>query len=122
MDARLSRRPNTPPRPYLSDLAVRKDWRGRGVGTALVRECETKALEMGDWQLYLRVDRDNDAALAMYDKRDYERMDHPYFGVKDNTILLRGNLATATAATTVAGAGEDDGSDPSAYVVCRVLR
>eukprot|EP00568_Trieres_chinensis_P004927 CAMPEP_0183293428 /NCGR_PEP_ID=MMETSP0160_2-20130417/2116_1 /TAXON_ID=2839 ORGANISM="Odontella Sinensis, Strain Grunow 1884" /NCGR_SAMPLE_ID=MMETSP0160_2 /ASSEMBLY_ACC=CAM_ASM_000250 /LENGTH=288 /DNA_ID=CAMNT_0025454543 /DNA_START=101 /DNA_END=967 /DNA_ORIENTATION=- len=93
VDARPSNRRDAPPRPYLSDLAVRKEWRRKGIATHLVVRCEEKTKEMGYDHMYLRVEQSNDAALNMYEKMDYVKQDHPFFGVKDTTTLLRGELS-----------------------------
>lgn len=93
IDARPSARKDAPPRPYLSDLAVSSKWRRRGIASRLVERCEAKAREMGKSKMYMRVEGSNVAALRMYcDNMAYERRQHPVFGVKDTTILLRCDL------------------------------
>mmetsp|Transcript_24710 Transcript_24710/g.49149 ORF Transcript_24710/g.49149 Transcript_24710/m.49149 type:complete len:304 (+) Transcript_24710:90-1001(+) len=90
VDARPPRIKPAAPRPYLSDLAVRSDWKRRGVATALVRRCEECA---GVWDmknLYLRVESSNTRALDMYEGFGYVVEPHPEFGKgRDHTILLR---------------------------------
>ena len=93
IDARSSARKDAPPRPYLSDLAVSSKWRRKGIASRLVERCEAKAREMGKSKMYMRVEGSNVAALRMYcDNMAYERRQHPVFGVKDTTILLRCDL------------------------------
>jgi ribosomal protein S18 acetylase RimI-like enzyme len=49
-------------------MLVARDWRGRGVGTALV----AAAIERGLHKLSLRVFPHNDAAIALYRKPGFE--------------------------------------------------
>ncbi|CAM9188569.1 unnamed protein product [Phaeothamnion confervicola] len=55
-----------PPRPYLSDLAVSFKFRRRGVGTALVRACERACQAWGYQSVFLKVEAENRAGLALY--------------------------------------------------------
>ena len=80
---------NDAPRPYLSDLAVHKNFRRRGVAKALIRKCEEESKAWNKNELFLRVEQKNDGALKMYSDLGYVSLDHPYFGVKDTTILLK---------------------------------
>mmetsp|Transcript_23533 Transcript_23533/g.53705 ORF Transcript_23533/g.53705 Transcript_23533/m.53705 type:complete len:148 (+) Transcript_23533:797-1240(+) len=91
VDSRPPRVTPAAPRPYLSDLAVRVDWKRRGVATALIRKCEERSRDI--WHrgcLYLRVESANERALRMYEGFDYVVEPHPVFGKgSDTTILLR---------------------------------
>jgi RimJ/RimL family protein N-acetyltransferase len=49
-------------------MVVAADWRGRGVGTALLAECLRWAREKGVEKLALTVYPDNEPALALYRK------------------------------------------------------
>lgn len=49
-------------------MAVARDWRGRGVGSALMAECVRWGHEVGVEKLALSVYPDNDAARALYRK------------------------------------------------------
>lgn len=89
VDTRRGRKLSDAPRPYLSDLAVHKEHRRQGVAKLLIKFCEDESIRWGKRKLYLRVEEKNNGALAMYSDLGYERMDHPYFGVKDTTILLK---------------------------------
>jgi L-phenylalanine/L-methionine N-acetyltransferase len=53
-------------------MAVAPDWRGQGVGTALLQEAIRWAREMGVEKLALSVYPDNDAARALYRKFGFE--------------------------------------------------
>jgi len=93
IDARPSPKPNTPPRPYLSDLAVRPSHRRIGVARSLIIQCELQSRDYWDkTELFLRVEEKNDAALKMYGGLGYEKLSHAFFGVRDTTILLRRGL------------------------------
>ena len=53
-------------------MAVARDWRGRGVGSALMSECVRWGREMGVEKLALSVYPDNEAALALYHKFGFQ--------------------------------------------------
>lgn len=90
VDARPSKRPYDPPRPYLSDLAVDPRWRRKGVARHLIHKCEYVARdEMEKPHLYIRVEHNNTVAISMYTGLNYEALQHEYFGVKDTTMLLK---------------------------------
>jgi len=108
IDARPSARKDAPPRPYLSDLAVSSKWRRKGIASRLVERCEVKAHAMGKGKMYLRVEGNNDAALRMYcENMAYEKRQHPVFGVKDTTILLRCDLQERLEMTNKAATGSE---------------
>lgn len=53
--------------PYLSNLCVAEEFRGKKIGRALVRCVEDIALSSwGMSRIYLHVDEDNVAALSLY--------------------------------------------------------
>ena len=111
IDARPSARKDAPPRPYLSDLAVSSEWRRKGIASRLVEQCEARARSMGKSKMYLRVEQKNDAALQMYcENMAYEERQHPVFGVKDTTILLRCDLHERLKMTTTSENVPESGS------------
>lgn len=58
--------------PYLSNLCVDESVRGKGVGRALVRAVESISSSCwGYSRIYLHVDADNDAAVALYRSEGY---------------------------------------------------
>ncbi|HEY3187538.1 MAG TPA: GNAT family N-acetyltransferase, partial [Solirubrobacteraceae bacterium] len=65
-----SGRPN---RPADIGMSVAREWRGRGVGTALMQTCVDWAREHGVHKLSLQVWPHNDAALRLYEKFGFER-------------------------------------------------
>ena len=66
-------------RSYMYNLAVKKTHKRRGIATALVRACEDFVSDMHDTcvekRLYLRVRKNNEAAIQMYRSLGYEFMD-----------------------------------------------
>lgn len=68
-----------PEKPYLANVAVGRDYRRNKMGSKLVRLAmkisETWCVSgEGDVALYLAVDKDNVAAINMYDKLDFVRI------------------------------------------------
>lgn len=53
-------------------MAVARDWRGRGVGTALMAECIRWANVMGVEKLVLSTYPDNEAARALYTRFGFQ--------------------------------------------------
>lgn len=97
----------SPPRPYLSDLAVRESFRQQGIAKALIEACENIVLRQQWRDLYIRVEQKNDVAIQMYNNLQYKAQNHPVFGVKDTTTLLHKELVESnkndTSAASVAG-------------------
>ncbi|MGB8697783.1 MAG: N-acetyltransferase [Thermosynechococcaceae cyanobacterium] len=58
--------PFEPSVPYISNLAVARSFRGRGVGKQLLLACEPVANRWGFGELYLHVKGDNRAARNLY--------------------------------------------------------
>ena len=57
--------------PYLSNLAIRADYRRQGIGRELLRSCEAAVGEQGLEDLYLHVLKDNYPARQLYDGAGY---------------------------------------------------
>lgn len=57
---------------YISNLAVSKDWRRKGIAQQLLIECEHIAKSWGYTELYLHVMADNDRGRNLYQKLGYE--------------------------------------------------
>ncbi len=65
-------RQNVDIQPYLSNLCVEEQYRGRGIGQLLVHSVETIASTYwGYHHMYLHVDLDNVAAVQLYKKQGY---------------------------------------------------
>jgi len=63
-------------RGLLYHLAVAATFRGRGVGTQLMDEIESRLRSKGCLRCYLMVLADNDEAMRYYEKHGWENMDH----------------------------------------------
>ncbi len=59
--------------PYLSNLAVQREYRRQGVAQRLLRTCEEIVVERGFHDLYLHVLEDNHSAKRLYLKAGYEQ-------------------------------------------------
>jgi ribosomal protein S18 acetylase RimI-like enzyme len=57
---------------YLSNLAVSRDFRRRGVAQELIRSCEQQTAEWGYTELHLHVMGNNDRGRKLYQKLGYE--------------------------------------------------
>ncbi len=53
---------------YIYDLAVAKDWRRRGVATALIDRFREHAAARGGWVVFVQADYGDDPAVALYTK------------------------------------------------------
>jgi putative acetyltransferase len=63
-------------RGYLHHLAVRTDWRGKGVGGNLVKRCLTGLLQAGIDRCHLFVYKENEAGRAFWVHQGWrERLD-----------------------------------------------
>jgi GNAT superfamily N-acetyltransferase len=59
------------PAAVVEDVVVRRDWRGRGVGRALLDAVAAWAAGRGAWRLQLLADRHNLPALAFYERTGF---------------------------------------------------
>jgi ribosomal protein S18 acetylase RimI-like enzyme len=57
---------------YLSNLAVSRDFRRRGVAQELIKSCEQQTAEWGYTELHLHVMGDNERGRNLYHKLGYE--------------------------------------------------
>jgi len=71
---------------YVSRLVVKKGYRGQGIGTILVDFICEKARELGYSEVSIGVDKDNAAALHLYQKKGFDEVlfdgedeDGPYY-------------------------------------------
>ena len=61
-----------PQYPYISNLAVRQNYRRMGIGSRLLAECEAIALDWGYREIHLHVLERNDAAKQLYCQNGYQ--------------------------------------------------
>ena len=52
---------------YIYDLAVREDWRRRGIATALIDHLRAIGSERGAWMVFVQADYGDDPAIALYE-------------------------------------------------------
>ena len=52
---------------YIYDLAVREDWRRRGVATALIEHLRSIAADRGAWVIFVQADHVDPPAVALYE-------------------------------------------------------
>jgi ribosomal-protein-alanine N-acetyltransferase len=71
-------------------IAVEAGWRGRGVGRALMAEMLRRAANAGARAMFLEVDEDNAAALALYRRLGFVKVgERPgYYRRKDGSRAL----------------------------------
>ena len=55
-------------RVYVSRMIVKKEYRGRGIGSEILEFLINKAIEMGFSEMTIGVDKDNENALYLYRK------------------------------------------------------
>lgn len=63
-------------RGLLYHLAVAASFRGRGIGSRLMDEIESRLRAKGCIRCYLMVLADNDEAIRYYEKHGWENMEH----------------------------------------------
>ncbi|MGF1521603.1 MAG: GNAT family N-acetyltransferase [Leptolyngbyaceae cyanobacterium] len=94
---------NHPQQIYLSNLAVREDYRRRGVARQLLQSAEHKAIDWGFREIYLHVMADNSRACHLYEQMGY-RLQHAevtllsLLNVQPPRLLLKKTLSHTRAA------------------------
>lgn len=73
-------------RAHIRMLGVAADAQGKGVGTALMREAERRAVAEGKREMTLHTTQRMTAAQALYEQLGYERMSEEVF--PDGFVLL----------------------------------
>jgi ribosomal protein S18 acetylase RimI-like enzyme len=58
-------------RVYVSRMIVKKEYRGRGIGSEILKFLINKAKEMGFVEMTIGVDKDNENALHLYRKHGF---------------------------------------------------
>ncbi|MBO5200447.1 MAG: ribosomal protein S18-alanine N-acetyltransferase [Clostridia bacterium] len=57
---------------YITNIAVSRDFRGRGIGSSLVEQLKEKARQKGLAFISLEVRHSNAAAVALYEKQGFK--------------------------------------------------
>ena len=70
--------------PYLCNLLVAPEARGRGLGRLLVKECERRALELGYNDIHLHCESQSSPALRLYNKSGF----NPIRKLKNGSLLF----------------------------------
>ena len=76
--------------PYVSDVAVAPNQRGRGIGKALLRACEAAMAAQGHTKIYTHTKVDNEAAQAMFERGGYVEPAEAKAGLTQFQIAQRG--------------------------------
>ena len=92
---------------HINNLAVRPEWRRRGLGAALLEHAMSAAARLGAREATLEVRRSNSMAIRLYERLGFEhagvRRNYYTNPTEDALILRRGGL---TPPTTAPGAPE----------------
>ena len=70
---------------YLDDFSVDKEYRGRGIGTAMLKEAEQYARRLAIDTLVLHVEKNNAAARRLYERHGFS----PYRDDGDRLCMVR---------------------------------
>lgn len=76
----------------IGNIAVDRDWRGRGIGTRLLDAALEAAREIGVEVMYLEVRESNDAARRMYERCGFIRVGRRrryYRRPEEDALILR---------------------------------
>ena len=76
---------------HVMNVAVTKEYQGRGIGTLLIDEIERRFSEKGVKISYLEVRASNDVAKSTYEKRGYQYVKTitKYYGDEDGLIMVK---------------------------------
>ena len=78
----------------VNTIAVKADLQGRGIGRQLMQWIYAEAELHGVDTIFLEVRSDNDIAISMYEKDEFERIDvrKNYYGTDVDAIVMRKRL------------------------------
>lgn len=79
---------------WIATIAVQPDWQRRGVGRALLRECER---QLGMPRIRLCVRTENAAAIRLYEAEGYARADiwRQYYNDGGDALVMDKNRTTS---------------------------
>lgn len=72
---------------FLSKYYIQKEFRGKGLGTAVLNEVVAMAEKAGSERIYLHVNRDNSRSIGIYEKNGFVATS------KLDTVLSDGSIA-----------------------------
>ena len=88
---------------HINNLAIKPDYRGHGMGTALLQHAMDTAARLGARRATLEVRRSNHAARQIYERLGFEiggvRRNYYTNPIEDALILWRRELSDAAAGT-----------------------
>ena len=90
-DLRIPNRPTSykfNPRPYISDLCVSPSVRRLGIANRLVAYCEEFCQQLGQTEVFIRVERKNLPALNLYQNLGYAEIEND-LDDSDKIVVLR---------------------------------
>ncbi len=85
---------STTKRPYMCNLAIDQSMQRKGIATALIRECESLAIQNSKESMWLKVRAGNMAAVKMYTKAGYkidsseQITEENHDGTKETMLLM----------------------------------
>ena len=85
---------------HLLNIAVRPDARGRGVGSALLRECIRRGARCGSGRIHLEVRAGNGPAIRMYEREGFSQVGFRrgyYTDTGEDAVLLSRDLKESDA-------------------------
>ena len=106
--------------PVMSNLAVGRDGRRRGVGAKLVKACEKSAMGWGCETMTLVVEAKNTPAKKLYQKLGYQEVGEPDSDAKTLTPMKDGRVVS-TGTTTLTMEKELRGAGGLALPVAAVV-
>lgn len=81
---------DVPDYPEIRMLAIDKEWRGKGLGRALIQHCIETSRGQGDKEVGLHTAEFMTDALSLYTKMDFERKPELDFEPANDGIIVKG--------------------------------
>jgi len=98
-------------RPYMCNLAVDRQWRGKGLAKALITECEEIVQQWGKSELHLKARQRNKAAIALYKSLGYQIDSEGYdVSYMDHLVVMKKDIGAEGKSEVLVPAGVDAGT------------